>query len=155
MAPWSHIVASNPQVNRICNYTLFILAIAALTEGRSETNSSSLLPPGGHDSTLIFEHFQQLLSRFLSHVSNVARQEFTRKLAGQIGLWEMVYFGTGCGLAQLIFNWKKRREARQKTFIPSSGSIVGGQHGREKTRASLDDNEVSKRGEYRYLSKGS
>jgi hypothetical protein len=151
MAPWSHIVASNPQVDQLCNYTLFILTIAALTEGRSETNSSSPLLSRGHDSKLIFEHFQQSLLRIVSHVSNVTRQNLMRTLAGQIGLWDIIHLVMACGLFQVIRIWKRRREAHQDSFVPSNGSVVGGQHGRKNTRTSLDDNGVSRKGEYQYL----
>lgn len=151
MAPWSHINTPKSRIDQLCPYILSILIVVALTEGQSPTKSSSPTHPRGHDPKSSFEHLQHSLFSIFSHLSNFPRQSHVRTIAGQIRFRDMVHLGVACGLIQLVRMWKKRRQTRQEAFVSSSGPVVGGSHGRDHARASLDDNEKSRKGEWAYL----
>lgn len=145
MAPWLRIIPSNLRIDLLRPYIITILTVAALADARSQTNSGSFTHPRGHDPVLSFEHLQSIFSSIFSHVSNFARQ------SGQTGFWDMFYFVMACGLIQSIRIWKNRRQTRQEGSMPSNSSVVGGRHGRENLRASLDDNGNLRKGECEYL----
>lgn len=153
MAPWSHIIISKSRIDQLCPYIFSFLTVAASTEGRSPTKSTSPTHPRGHDPKSSSQHLQQSISSIFSHVSNISRQSHVCKIAGQIRFWDMVHLVMACGLIQLVRMWKRRRQTRQDGFVPSSDPVVEGSHGREHARASLDDNEKPRKGEWEYLVK--
>lgn len=151
MAPWPHIIPSDFRIDLLHPYIISILTVTALTEGRSQTNSSSFTSCPKHDSIFSFEHFQRSFFSFFGHVSNLARPRDIRMLAGQIGFWDLGFFVMACGLIQSIRIWKKRRQTQQEGSVLSTCSVAGGHQGRENIRASLDDNGNIRKGECEYL----
>ncbi len=148
MAPWSHIITSNPRFDQLRIYTLSILTLAALTEGPAHTNSTSPTDHRGHDPISALEHFQRSLCSIFNHVSHFTRQSYLRATAGEIGLWDMVHLFAACGLVQAVQIWRRRRGPRQESFAPSNSSIIGDSQRRGSTRASLDDTGNPKTGQY-------
>lgn len=151
MAPWPYSIPSYLRTDLLHPYIFSVLTVTTLTEARSQTNSSSFTDLPEHDPIFSFEYFQRSFFIVLGHVSNLARQRNVRKLAGQIGLWDIGFFVMACGLMQSIRIWKKRRQTQREGSVLSNCSIAGSRHGRENIRASLDDDGKSRKGECEYL----
>lgn len=150
MAPWPHIIPSNLRINLLHPYFFSILTVTALSEGLTQPNSSSFTYTD-HESISSFEHFQRSFFSVFGHVSNLARQRDLRISAAQLGFWDFGFLIMACGLIQSFRIWKKRRQSQRAGSVHSNSSIIGGRLGRENTRASLDDNGNSRKGECTYL----